>query len=78
MACNDKEEIDMKTIMDNNRGLDMRYPSFNEDGNFIVNEFARERSCFYDFGARSAVEFSGFVDEEDSEFINEVGRYFQR
>lgn len=67
----------MKTVVGNNAGLDKHYPLLDVRENDPVNELVQGRSCFYDFGARSSVEFTGFVDEGDSELIDKIGDYFR-
>lgn len=66
----------MKTVVENNISLEKLYPISNEESYPVMDNINQERSCFYDFGAQSLVEFSGFVNSGDSSFIDEVGRCF--
>lgn len=66
----------MKTVVERKMSLDKRRPSV-EKKMFSVDDFSKERSCFYDYGAKNPVEFSGFVKKGDSKFIDEIGRSFK-
>ncbi len=66
----------MKTVVENEAGLDRHYALSVETEYPALNDFSQGRSCFYDYGAKSLVEFSGFVDQGDSVFINEVEKCF--
>lgn len=65
----------MKTVMERNMNLN-KYNSSKKKKLFTLDDFQQERSCFYDFGAKSPVGFSGFVDKGNSAFINEIGKDF--
>ncbi|MCM1173919.1 MAG: hypothetical protein NC341_02585 [Blautia sp.] len=65
----------MKTVVERKVGLGSRYP-FAEKKPLLADDFRQERSCFYDFGAKNPVEFSGFVRKGDSAFIDEIGKGF--
>lgn len=65
----------MKTVMERNMNLN-KYNSSKKKKLFTLDDFTPERSCFYDFGAKSPVGFSGFVDKGNSAFINEIGKGF--
>lgn len=65
----------MKTVMERKERPYIQ-PSFVEKKPLIMDDFQQERSCFYDFGAKSPVGFSGFVDKGNSAFINEIGKGF--
>lgn len=67
----------MKTVVENNVGLNRRYTITNEIASPFEVNLSQERSCFYDYGVRNQVEFSGFVKGGDSAFIDEIGRCFQ-
>jgi len=67
----------MKTVVENNTGLDRNYTLSVETDYPVLEGFEQGRSCFYDFGAKSSVEFSGFVNEGDSPFVDEIGKWFQ-
>lgn len=66
----------MKTVVENNVGLNKQYYVSKENMFPVADHISHERSCFYDFGARSSVEFSGFVNNGDSVFIDQIGRCF--
>lgn len=66
----------MKTVVENNIILEKLYPISDEEQYPAMDNSGQERSCFYDFGARSLVEFSGFVNSGNSAFIDEIGRCF--
>ncbi|MCI8772740.1 MAG: hypothetical protein HFI50_02225 [Lachnospiraceae bacterium] len=66
----------MKTVVERNMNLNERRPPV-EKKLFAVDDFSKERSCFYDYGAKNPVEFSGFVKKGDSKFIDEIGRSFK-
>lgn len=63
----------MKTVVERNMNLNKRHPSVKKKL-FTIDDFTLERSCFYDYGAKNPVEFSGFVKKGDSKFIDEIGR----
>lgn len=65
----------MKTVVWNNDGVKRPYPLPENIGSKPIREFKQGRSCFYDFGAQSSLEFSEYV-KEDSDFIRKVGRMF--
>lgn len=65
----------MKTVMERKGKSDVP-SSFAEKRLFIMDDLQQERSCFYDFGAKSPVGFSGFVNKGNSAFIDEIGRGF--
>lgn len=66
----------MKTVVESDAGLDRHYTLSVETEYSVLNNLSSGRSCFYDYGARSSVEFSGFVEQGESEFINEVEKCF--
>lgn len=65
----------MKTVMERNMNLN-KYNSSKKKKLFTLDDFQQERSCFYDYGAKNPVGFSGFVDKGNSAFINEIGKGF--
>jgi len=67
----------MKTVIENDADLDRCYPGTDERENCLIHEFDLGRSCFYDFGAKNPVVFSGYSKDGDSEFINKVMNFFQ-
>lgn len=68
----------MKTVVENNVGLIRQYSLSDERDYPTIESFGQERSCFYDYGARSSVEFSGFIDNGDSAFVDGIGKYFSQ
>lgn len=66
----------MKTVVENNVGLDKQHLISEGFEISDVDDRRQERSCFYDFGARSSVGFTGFVNTGDSAFIDKIGRCF--
>lgn len=62
----------MKTVVGRSSGLDREYSFPVETNCPVLDGFNQKRSCFYDYGARNSVEFSGFVNQEDSELIDEL------
>lgn len=67
----------MKTVVENNKDLYRGYSISVEKVYPSMDNSAQGRSCFYDFGAKSAVEFSGFVEDGDCPFIDEIGECFK-
>lgn len=67
----------MRTVVENNRGLERPYLPPESVEYHTERNFKTKRSCFYDFGAESSIEFSGFVDDKKDRFIKEVGQMFQ-
>lgn len=65
----------MKTVMERNMNLN-KYNSSKKKKLFTLDDFQQERSCFYDYGAKNPVEFSGFVKKGNSKFIDDIGRNF--
>ncbi len=63
----------MKTVVERNMNLNKRHPPVKMKL-FTIDDFTPERSCFYDYGAKNPVEFSGFVKKGNSKFIDEIGR----
>lgn len=70
----------MRMVAEVDSGLDRHYKSESSesDNSDYLEEYRnyKPKSCFYDFGAPSAVQFSGFVDTGDSAFITEVEKCF--
>lgn len=67
----------MKTVVENNKDVYRRYSSITvEKVHPFIDNSAQGRSCFYDFAAKSSVEFSGFVENGDCSFIDEIGECF--
>lgn len=66
----------MKTVVENNVGINSPLTTPVEIGYSSEDYSSQGRSCFYDFGAKSLVEFSGFVNSGDSAFIDEIGKCF--
>lgn len=70
----------MKTVVGYDERLDKHYPVTKQKRYGTMNTPKKERSCFYDFGARSTLEFSGYeddgYDEVMSDFMNRVKDYF--
>ncbi len=67
----------MKTVVENNVNTSKHYPISRARKYPSTEGIASGRSCFYDFGAKSLMEFSGFSEDVDSAFIDEVMAYFQ-
>lgn len=67
----------MKTVVENNKDLYSRSSVYVGEIHPFTDNSTQGRSCFYDFGAMSSVEFSGFVEDGDCPFIDEVGEYFR-
>lgn len=67
----------MKTVVGNDVGLDRSYPLPDIRNGFPVGRSNQEHSCFYDFGVRSSVGFTGAVNHEESDLIDKLGKYFQ-
>lgn len=66
----------MKTVVERSSGLGRPF-SFPIGTKYpVLEDLNQERSCFYDYGARNPVEFSGFVEQEDSAFIDELEQCF--
>lgn len=67
----------MRTVVENNKGLDRPYLPPESVVYHTERNFKPKRSCFYDFGAKSSIEFSGFDDNKEDRFVKEVGQMFQ-
>lgn len=66
----------MRMVGESDAGLDRHYNLSVETEYPVLDNCNQGRSCFYDYGARCSVEFSGFVDQGDSAFISEVEKCF--
>ncbi|MDE5830723.1 MAG: hypothetical protein K2H53_03475 [Clostridia bacterium] len=67
----------IKTVVENNKDI---YRKQGDSSVEKVHPFTPvpKKSCFYDFGAPSPVEYAGFVKDGDSPFIDEVGDLFRK
>lgn len=72
----------IKTVVENDAGLDRRNLNpIKDDCDPTFLEYCesyKPKSCFYDFGAPSIVEFVGFVDTGDSAYVDEIGECFKK
>ncbi len=62
----------MNTIITNNIGLSQSYPMPEDIHYHLGTERPKERSCFYDFGAESSLEFTGYEEKTSSAFIESI------
>ncbi len=66
----------MKTITQNNIGLNRSYPLPGDIQYHSDTGCPASKSCFYDFGANSSVAFTGYVKKPGSAFVSSIAAMF--